>query len=116
MDLLIEQGDYVPDGKGGFTVVEGANAVLQRVLYRLAVPLGAFLPLPSFGSELYLLHREKPSHRTAVASGYIQQALTEETDVTFDHVDITDLGAGELHMVVYLLWQGEVLSFSTTIV
>lgn len=35
MELRLEQGDYVPNGAGGFQRLEGAEALLQRVLFRL---------------------------------------------------------------------------------
>ena len=35
MELWLRDGDYVPDGRGGLVRSEGAEALLQRVLFRL---------------------------------------------------------------------------------
>lgn len=113
MDLMIENGDYVPDGKGGLKVAEGAEAMLQRVLYRLSVPLGSFLPLPEFGSKLPFLSREKASSWEALASLYVRQALAEESEVSLVGVEISPVEDGQASLVVYLEYQGETVSFST---
>ena len=42
MELRLEQGDYVPNGAGGFQRLEGAEALLQRVLFRLTARRGQF--------------------------------------------------------------------------
>lgn len=60
MELRLEQGDYVPNGAGGFQRLEGAEALLQRVLFRLTARRGQFPFLPELGSRLYQLGREKP--------------------------------------------------------
>ena len=52
MELKLENGDYVPDGKGGHVRLGGAEEVLARVLFRLTARRGAvpFLPaLPRGG-------------------------------------------------------------------
>ena len=41
-ELMIRDGDYVPDGKGGLARAEGNDAVLQRVLWKLTVRRGSF--------------------------------------------------------------------------
>ena len=53
MELRLEQGDYVPNGAGGFQRLEGAEALLQRVLFRLTARRGQFPFLPELGSRLY---------------------------------------------------------------
>ena len=40
MELKLEQGDYVPDGAGGFETLDGAQALLARVLFRLTARRG----------------------------------------------------------------------------
>ena len=32
MALILREGDYVPDGRGGFQTAEGAEELLERVL------------------------------------------------------------------------------------
>ena len=67
VEWKLTEGDYVPDGKGGFTALTGSGEVLARVLYRLTARRGALPFLPGLGSRLYLLGREKPSARQALA-------------------------------------------------
>ena len=63
MELQIQNGDYVPDGLGGFRRLTGGEALLQRVLFRLVPRRGAFPFMPELGSRLYLVLREKPAAR-----------------------------------------------------
>lgn len=116
MDMWIENGDYVPDGKGGFVMAEGIDAVVQRVIYRLSVPQGSFLPQPEFGSLLSTLCREKPSSWEALAGQYVRLAVEEEEDVTLDRVSLSPLTGGKVELTVYLLWQGDTVSFSLTLI
>ena len=52
MELKLERGDYIPDGAGGFTSLDGAQALLARVLFRLTARRGQFPFLPELGTEL----------------------------------------------------------------
>lgn len=115
MDLWLEEGDYVPDGKGGFVEASGVDGLVQRLLYRLTVPLGSFAPLPEFGSELPYLSRQKPSSWTALAGQYVRLALEEEEDASLDYVTVTALGEGQIEIEINLIWQGETVSFSTVV-
>ncbi len=116
MDLLIENGDYVLDGKGGLVSAEGSAALLQRILFRLTVPRGSFLPLPEFGSNLAYLTREKPSTWQALAGQYIQEALEGEDDVTFEAVELVAQEGGKVTLQVEMTYQGELLTFATTVI
>ena len=42
MELKLQNGDYVLDGAARLCRVEGAEALLQRVLFRLSARRGAF--------------------------------------------------------------------------
>ena len=53
MELLIRDGDYVPDGSGGFLRLEGAQELLERVLFRLVARRGGMPFLPELGSLLH---------------------------------------------------------------
>ena len=46
MELMVRDGDYLPDGAGGFRRAEGAEELLQRVLWKLSIPRGSFPLLP----------------------------------------------------------------------
>ena len=49
MTLKIQNGDYVTDGCGGLERVEGTQALLQRVLFRLKAHRGQFPFLETLG-------------------------------------------------------------------
>ena len=55
MELLLKDGDYVSDGAGGQVRLEGEEALLQRVLFRLTARRGGFPLMPELGSRLYAL-------------------------------------------------------------
>lgn len=65
MDIAIIDGDYVPDGAGGFLRAEGAALTAQRAMLRLSVKKGFFEPLPDFGSSLYRARTEGDASATA---------------------------------------------------
>ena len=65
MTAILRNGDYCPDGMGGFRQAWGGEEVLERVLFQLTARRGSFPLLPQVGSRLYLLGREKPAARTA---------------------------------------------------
>ena len=67
MALVLREGDYVPDGRGGFRSAEGGQEVLERVLWKLTVRRGSFPFLPELGSRLYLLGRASTRQREALA-------------------------------------------------
>lgn len=85
----MRDGDLIPDGAGGFAVVQGEQAVLQRVLFKLTARRGAFPFLPELGSKLHTLCREKPSARQSLCAQYVAQALEGEA-VTVKEVTYTE--------------------------
>ena len=100
MERKLIQGDYVPDGAGGLTALGGGEEALARVLFRLTARRGALPFLPGLGSRLYLLGRERPSARQALAVQYVTKALREEP--------VQDRERGVL--TVSLDWRGEGLT------
>ena len=109
MERKLIDGEYVPDGAGGLTTLDGAQEVLARVLFRLTARRGALPFLPNLGSRLYQILREKPSARQALAAQYTAQALEEEKDLKVSQVEWQDTGDGG-RVVVQLEWQGETLT------
>ncbi len=107
MELTLKNGDYVPNGSGGMEGGEGAQEVLNRVLFRLTARRGGLSFLPGLGSRLYEVLREKPSARLSAARQYVAQALAEE-DVTVTDVRLTDTERGT-EIAVFLLWKGQEL-------
>lgn len=106
VELLLKDGDYVPDGKGGFRTVSGAEEVLQRALFLLTARRGSFPFLPELGSRLYLLPREKPGARAALAQRYAAEALAGEQGVEVTGVECAETGPGALHIRVRMTWRG----------
>ncbi len=96
MEMRLVDGRYVPDGFGGFETVTGAEETLERALYKLKARRGGFALMPELGSRLWLLHRTKPSARTAAARQYIAEALSDEPELALADVSVTELGGGEL--------------------
>lgn len=108
MALILREGDYVPDGKGGFRTTEGAREVLERILWKLSVRRGSFPFLPELGSRLHLLGRVGAGQRVALARQYVTEALYDETvevrEVALETVD------GAMQLTVQMEWQGEELA------
>ena len=102
MELKIRNGDYIADGIGGERRADGAEALLERALFRLSVRRGSFPFLPELGSELYRLGHEKPSARAAAAKLYTAAALAEETALTVEDVELTERGDGVMALRVLL--------------
>ena len=101
MENLLRNGDYVPDGFGGFVRLHGEEERLGRALFRLTCRYGAFAFLPSLGSMLYALGKEKPSVRAAAARQYAEQAL-DGTGYTVTDASVTALPDGYAAVTVQL--------------
>ena len=106
MENLLREGDYVPDGFGGFTRLHGAQEVLARALFKLTCRNGSFPFLPELGSRLYELGRLRPSEREAAAEIYCAQAL-QGMGLEVDEVKLTQLPDGHANMEVRLTYQDE---------
>lgn len=112
MALQVKNGDYVPNGAGGFVAVSGGQALLDRVLFRLTARRGAFPLLPEFGSRLYLLPRKKPSARQALAASYAAEALADETDLK---ITKTVWEEDRAALTVYFSWNGQALDVAVSL-
>lgn len=113
MEIKLINGDYVPDGLGGIQRSSRADALLQRVLFRLTARRGQFPPLPALGSRLYLLGKESPSQRLSAARQYAAEALAEE-DVTITDVLLSPAQDDHISITVLLNYQGTDLSVTLT--
>lgn len=114
MEPKLIQGDYVPDGLGGIQRLKGADALLQRVLFRLTARRGQFPPLPRLGSQLYLLSRESAVNRPSAARKFAAEALADE-DVAVTDVTLSPAEGGHIQVAVMLDYQGEDLSVLLTV-
>lgn len=115
MEAQMENGDYVADGRGGIRRLSGAEAALQRALFLLTLRRGSFPFLPDTGSRLYLLRREKPGARAALARQYAAEALAGESGLTVTDVSVAEEEAGTLTLTAALSWQGQALSASVMV-
>lgn len=113
MECKLINGDYVPDGLGGIQRVSGAQALLQRVLFRLTARRGQLPMLPTLGSRLYLLGREAPSQRLSAARQYVAEALADE-EVSISDVTLSEAQDGHIQVTVYLDYQGTDLTVTLT--
>lgn len=113
--LLLRNGDYVPDGKGGFCCVTSNEELLQRVLLRLTARRGGCPFLPAFGSRLYLLSRAKPNERETLAGAYVAEALADEPEVEITDVTLTEAENGCGNLTVSLVWRGENLKLTVEV-
>ncbi len=109
MELKLENGDYCPDGLGGMTGLTGAEELLQRVHFRLVARRGAFPLIPTMGSQLYRVMREKPSARRGAAETYVREALEEESGLSVEDVTL-DYDGEICYVTVELSYDGESLS------
>ena len=114
MELKIVNGDYVPDGAGGVDRLSGGEEVLARVLFRLTARRGQFPPLPTLGSRLYLLGRERPADRLSAAWQYAAEALEDE-DVRITDLVLSPAGDGRMDLTIWLDYQGTELSAALTV-
>lgn len=108
MALVLRNGDYVPDGQGGFQTAGGAAEALERVLWKLTVKRGSFPFLPGLGSRLHTLGQARPGERETLAGQYVREALADE-DVDVKEVTLMQEG-DRAGVTVVLEWQGETLT------
>lgn len=90
-ELFLRDGDYIPDGFGGFVRKDGTEGLLAQCLFRLSCRRGAFPWLPELGSRFSELGREKPSARRAAARQFAMQAL-EHLPVQVEDVLVRAIG------------------------
>lgn len=108
MSLRLVDRDYAAKA-GGLISDSGGEALLDEVLFRLAVRRGSFPFLPGLGSRMYLLRREKPSAWADLARQYAAEALADLTDLSVTGAAVTRQGEN-LTAAISLLWRGEELT------
>lgn len=105
--MMVKDGDYQPDGQGGFLGATGREELLGRVLFKLTARRGAFPLMPHLGSRLYLLPRAKESQRGALALQYVQEALSDE-----EGLRVLGLSWEGETLLIQMTWQEESLTLS----
>lgn len=112
MSLKLREGDYVPDGAGGFQRAYGLEAILEQAMFQLTARRGAFSLMPEVGSRLYTLYREKPSVRKTLAIRYAGEAL-EPLGLTVKDAVVT---SGEPMLVeLELGYEGNEMNLEVTV-
>ena len=113
MALAMRGGDYVSDGKGGLVRCQGAQEVLERLLWKLTVRRESFPFMPELGSRLHLLGRAAPAQRRALAEQYVIEALADE------EVEVTGVELGEsgdaASLTAHVQWQGKELAVTVAL-
>ena len=110
MALMLRDGDYVSDGKGGLRTVSGSEEVLDRVLWKLTVRRGSFPFLPELGSRLHLLGQVPAGRRETLARQYAAEALSDE-ELTVTGVSLSE-EEGRTRLAVRMDWKGKTLTAS----
>ena len=96
MDTLLENGTHALDQRGLPVTVTELRALIQRLLIRLSVRKGSFLPDPALGSELHRLPLSAGEERNQLALHYAQQALLGEAQARVEKAVCRPLGEGGL--------------------
>ncbi len=105
--MLLRNGDYLPDGMGGFRSASGEEELLDRVLFRLVARRGAFSLIPGLGSSFHRLDKEKSGRREAMARQFAQEALEGEENLEVQSVSLEEIQGA---LTIHLLWEGEPLT------
>lgn len=114
MEAKLSNGDYVPDNLGGVVRCQGAQALLERVLFRLSAHRGQFPLLPELGSRLYMLAKEPAAQRLSAARLYVTEALAEE-EVSIEDVALSPGQDGRIEIAVLLDYRGQDLAVTMTV-
>ena len=109
MELTLRNGDYVSDGAAGLHCVQGQEALLQRVLFRLTAKRGTFPFWETLASRLWQLGQVPAPARQAAARQYVAEALAEERGLRVEDVFLSQNGENAA-LTVELSYEGERLS------
>lgn len=115
MELEIKDGDYVFGSLGTLSHIDGSEALLQRVLFRLTAHRGMFPFLNRLGSNLWLLGRLSAAERKGAAEQYVAEALADEEGLQVESVSLQDGENGTQSLCVQMNYDGEDLAVSLTV-
>ena len=110
MELQIQNGDYVPDGLGGFRRLTGARPFAAGPV---AWSRGGGFPfMPELGSRLYLVLRRNRQPARRWRSSMWRRPWLERAGLRVTEVSLAQEGDRGL-LTVRLDWQGEALAVQT---
>ncbi|NLT63369.1 MAG: hypothetical protein GXY01_02755 [Clostridiales bacterium] len=107
MELKLKNGQYQRGEYQGLAEVNEIEELLQRINMKLMVHRGSFIPLPDYGSRLYLLSRAKPSYRQIAARKYVLEALADETELVLETLELIDKPKGEVLLYLSFTYRGK---------
>lgn len=110
---LLKNGDYVPDGFGGFCRKDGYEGLLCEALFRLGCRRGSFPFLPELGSRLFSLGNSRKSEWQALALQYCAEALSP-LGMTVTDVRVTEVGARQVAVTAYIFYDGSHFTLEVT--
>ena len=71
--------------------------------------------MPEYGSRLYMLPSMRPSHRENAAKQYIAEALSDETGLTLESLELEESTQGQLLLTMDFSYNGQSVEARTTI-
>ena len=107
MELKLADGKYIKGNYQGLVQIDEVEELLQRFEMKLKIRRGAFIPMPEYGSRLYLLTREKPSNRQSAARQYVLEALSDEADIELDSLELSSKTDGDVLLSISFTYKGE---------
>jgi len=107
LELKITDGKYTLGTFRSPDEVGETDELLQRIGMKLKVRRGAFLPLPEYGSRLYLLSQTKPSNRETAARQYVLEALADEADLELSALELSQTSDGEAALSLTFTYKNE---------
>lgn len=114
MENVCRNGDYVPDGFGGFLRALGTQELLMQALFKLSCRRGSFPFLPELGSKLYTLGQEKRADQDACARQYATQALSG-MPLTVTGAKVAQLPEGKAQVTVWLRCDRQTAALEVTV-
>lgn len=106
MELKIVNGRYQIGPNRGLIEICDAEELIQRINMKLKVRRGTFIPLPDYGSRLYLLQQVKPSERCSAARQYVLEALSEEKEIELSSLELSDDKNGSAKLSLSFVYKG----------
>ncbi len=115
MELKLLDGQYVTGENKAPVEIDGTDELAQRVASKLRVRRGSFLPMPEFGSRLYLLGRVKRSERETAARQYVLEALADEAGLSLETLSLSEQADGDAVLSLSFTYGTETLRIETGI-
>ncbi len=110
MELKLTDGKYTLGNYQTLERISEIEEVLQRVTMKLKARRGAFIPMPEYGSRLYLLCEERPSNRKSAARLYVLEALQDEKELELNTLELVSDTDGDARLIMSFIYKGEYMT------